>query len=333
MGDQTKIGWADRTWSPWYGCTKVSAGCTNCYAEHLMDHRYKRVKWGKGEPRVRTSDQYWKRPEGWNREAEAAGIRIRVFPSLCDPFDDEVPLLWLYDFRVMVRNTPHLDWLLVTKRADSQRCAETMAWLWAQGARNVWLIVSIEDQAMADLRVPHLLRHKAVVRGLSIEPQLGPVVIPGFNSHTSWCPVCQAIVPETLSAHHSHEGVDPMAPFDADKHTASVYSMIDWVIIGGESTQGMPARPFHAEWALGLLSSCALSGVPPYMKQFGSNVWASDTLMANAIAVNAGKPHVGVDAPGSFRWYFKDRAGADPAEWPEWARVQQHPEVTFQPRQ
>lgn len=154
----TKIEWADHSWSPWIGCTKVSPGCANCYAEHLMDKRMKRVNWGAGNPRKRTSAKYWAEPVRWNRNLECLArctgcgrsgpasswdedvakeggpaaaaccpdnSRIpeyaTVFPSLCDWLDPEVPAEWLADFMGLVHRTPNLRWLLLTKRPELWR--------------------------------------------------------------------------------------------------------------------------------------------------------------------------------------------------------------------
>ena len=68
MAEHSNIAWTRSTFNPWIGCTKVSAGCANCYAETLMDHRYGKVKWGKFQPRVRTGADYWKLPLKWNRQ-------------------------------------------------------------------------------------------------------------------------------------------------------------------------------------------------------------------------------------------------------------------------
>ena len=70
MSENTKIQWATHTFNPWFGCHKVSPGCAHCYAETLMDHRLGKVKWGKGQPRQRTSAANWRLPVKWNRERE-----------------------------------------------------------------------------------------------------------------------------------------------------------------------------------------------------------------------------------------------------------------------
>lgn len=87
MGDTTKISWTDATFNPWQGCVKVSPACANCYAERDTK-RFGKVIWGGAGTRVITSDDYWKKPLKWDRDAKAAGIRTRVFcASLADVFE------------------------------------------------------------------------------------------------------------------------------------------------------------------------------------------------------------------------------------------------------
>ena len=160
MGTETKISWCHHTFNPWLGCTKVHAGCTHCYAEADMDKRRGRVKWGANGTRSMTSPANWKLPLKWNREAEHAGERRRVFcASLADVFEDwQGPILNHKGERLAVYNvtngilsaspytteppsnfrwltmselrltlgrlidaTPNLDWLLVTKRPENIR--------------------------------------------------------------------------------------------------------------------------------------------------------------------------------------------------------------------
>src|SRR3990167_4327769 len=122
MGNKTKIAWTRSTFNPWIGCTEVSPGCDACYARTLdARHRWGgTTHWGAGVSRMRTSAAYWKQPARWNRQAEKErdeGIvwehRLLgpagfwpVFPSLCDPFDKEVPAEWHGDFWRLIRATP-----------------------------------------------------------------------------------------------------------------------------------------------------------------------------------------------------------------------------------
>ena len=119
MAENTKIEWADHTFNPWTGCTKVGPGCDHCYAEGWAK-RSGQVQWGHGAARRRTSEANWKQPMRWNAEAERIGVRYRVFcASLADVFDNEVPAEWRADLFDLIAKTPNLDWLLVTKRVGN----------------------------------------------------------------------------------------------------------------------------------------------------------------------------------------------------------------------
>lgn len=166
--ENSKIEWTDHTFNPWIGCTKVSPACDNCYAERLMDTRLGAVEWG--GPRKRTSPANWRKPLAWNNAAEAAGVRARVFcASLADVFDNAIDPLWRTDLWELIRDTPHLDWLLLTKRISN---AQTMI---ARDLKNVWVGATIVNQDEADRDHAKLLRAPAAVRFLSCEPLLGPI--------------------------------------------------------------------------------------------------------------------------------------------------------------
>src|SRR5690242_19626531 len=87
--ENTSIEWCRNSHNPWIGCDKVSAGCKFCYAEQDQAIRRKRVVWGKNGTRSITSYTYWRQPISWNRHAEAARERWRIFcASLADMFED-----------------------------------------------------------------------------------------------------------------------------------------------------------------------------------------------------------------------------------------------------
>ena len=173
MGQNTEIAWTDATFNPWIGCSKVSDGCRNCYAEVDTFARRERARglelWGPKAARHVTSESYWKQPLKWDREARAAGVRRRVFcASMADVFEDRPDLVEprqrLSD---LVLSTPSLDWLLLTKRP------ENAARLWLEAgvtndawSDNVWLGTTVEHQAAANKRIPHLLAVPARVRFL-----------------------------------------------------------------------------------------------------------------------------------------------------------------------
>jgi protein gp37 len=235
MGE-TKIAWAHFTFNPWIGCTKVSDACTHCYAES-MAKRYGWAKWGAGEPRKRTSADNWKKPLAWDRAANRDGVRRRVFcASLADVFDAEVSNEWRDDlFHKLICKTPNLDWLLLTKRPK-------VAWQYFEPYRvkgppsNVWLGTTVENQAMADLRIPMLLRIPATVHFLSCEPLLEQIDISRYFDRTA------------------------AGRFHAE-------AVIDWVICGGES--GRFARDMDPEWARQLHYQCRDGGAAFFQKQMG----------------------------------------------------------------
>ena len=265
MSENSKIEWCHHTFNPWIGCTKVGPGCDNCYAEADFDKRRHVVQWGAGQPRKRTAMSTWAMPLRWNAKAERLGVRYRVFcASLADVFDNEVPAEWRADLFELIERTPHLDWLLVTKRIGNVRQMIPDRWSVCMPP-NLWLGITVVNQAEADRDIPKLLGLKVSVRFLSMEPLLGAVDLTryhdwlGRSAGGMWCPDC----PER------GVGIDP------DEHThclgevvdAAPYDGIDWVIVGGES--GPKARPMHPQWARDLRDQCAEAGVPFLFKQWG----------------------------------------------------------------
>jgi protein gp37 len=257
MGADTKIEWCDHTFNPWIGCTRLSPACDFCYAETLA-HRYGWAEWGAGKPRHRTSESTWRQPLAWNRAAQAAGVRRRVFcASLADVFDAEVDAGWRMDlFSNLINVTPWLDWLLLTKRPKVAN--EFFGGFPVQD--NIWIGTTVENQKMADLRIPELLQIKAKVRFLSCEPLLGPLDL------TAVCTGHYFI--DSLSGHKYHDSPEP-SPTEK-------CARINWVIAGGES--GGKARPSHPDWFRSLRRQCLWSSerldtaTPFFFKQWGD--WA-----------------------------------------------------------
>ena len=251
MSETTNIEWCDSTFNPWIGCTRVSQACDDCYAARSTPARTLGVAWGPGEPRRRTSDANWKMPEKWQRQAAEFraehGRRRRVFcASLADVFDNEVPDQWRVDLFKLIAATPDLDWLLVTKRIGN--VARMLGdWQTAPLLPNIWLGITVVNQAEVDRDVPKLLRVPAAVRFLSVEPMLGPVDLTG----------------EWLTA---QLGSYPFKMLPAE-HRTKLLDLLDWVICGGES--GPKARPMHPDWARSLRDQCTAAGVPFLFKQWG----------------------------------------------------------------
>lgn len=185
MGTDTKIEWTDHTLNPWIGCTKISPGCVNCYAKTRDDRNMLGPvrHWGPGAPRHITSKPTFDAPRKWMREAQFEGRRHRVFTaSLADIFDAEAPVVRRRELWQTIRETSQwLDWQIVTKRPERIRDVMIEDMLPANFFENerCWLITSTENQKYADIRIPQVLQIPAAVHGISAEPLLGPIHIPG----------------------------------------------------------------------------------------------------------------------------------------------------------
>ena len=269
MAENSKIEWCNHTLNPWVGCTKISPACDNCYAEGWAK-RSGMVKWGQGQERRRTSESNWKQPIKWNKQSKIAfdawdvfkktnpGLtdyqliqqgfiepkKPRVFcASLADVFDNEVPNEWRSDLWALIKATPYLDWLIVTKRIGN---ALTMlpCDFNPENYPNVWIGATVCDQEEADRDIPKLLAINAAIRFLSIEPMLGKI-----DLRNGFCAGC------------NEDEMDGTC--DCDGH---IYG-IDWVIVGGES--GTNARPMFEDWVISIRDQCQSSGARFFFKQWG----------------------------------------------------------------
>lgn len=176
MGDTTDISWADKTFNPWIGCTNISPACDRCYAETLAA-RWNWVEWGAGKQRKRTSAANWLKPMQWERAAVRDGTRPRVFcASLADWADAEVPAPWVRDlFENVITATPHLEWLLLSKR--HARVLPLLLGANAHRLSNIRIGFTVEDDHHAKMRLPYLRKIKETgwPTFVSYEPALGPV--------------------------------------------------------------------------------------------------------------------------------------------------------------
>lgn len=258
------------TFNPWIGCQKISPACDGCYAENLMATRYQRVEWGapgKGiGTRSRTSKGYWHQPLRWNKLAAEQGTRPFVFcASLADVFDNHVPASWRTDLFDLIAATPNLVWLLLTKRPQMiiELCHD------ARGLPpNAALGTTAEDQARWEQNIGPLAQAKAATGALfsfaSCEPLLGPIY--------PWrAKVTKAMMRDFAWGASAHEWFDPLHP-RLDRRFR-----LDWIITGGETSQGMhKARPSHPSWFRTMRDVCALTGTAYHHKQNGEWAVASE---------------------------------------------------------
>jgi protein gp37 len=262
MGRDSNIEWCDHTFNPWIGCAKVSEACRYCYAESWAK-RYDRPVWGLTAPRQRTAVTTWAQPRRWHRDAQASGVRARVFcASLADVFEAREDLdpiradLWR-----LIEECHGLDWLLLTKRPEEILRRVPALWLEPGGwPAHAWVGTTVEDQCAADARIPHLLAVPARVRFLSCEPLLGPVDLGAWDETEEWTEACSGCVSDCDEWGNECTTCPGHPRF-------AMRSRVQWVIAGGES--GPQARPMDPAWARSLRDQCAESGVPFFFKQWG----------------------------------------------------------------
>ncbi|WP_323021224.1 phage Gp37/Gp68 family protein [Pararhodobacter sp.] len=268
MADRTPIEWADATWNPITGCSRVSEGCRNCYAEIMAARFSKPGQWGEGLAQIvrkpdGSADHRWTGQVRLNDRALDQPLRWRkprrIFVcSTSDLFHEGVPDEWLDRVFAVMALAPQHTFMVLTKRPERAReyvaprlfespSMQDRLWSIYHASRskhvpawplpNVWLGTSIEDQATADARIPHLLATPAAVRFVSAEPLLGPVDLTGYLP-------------------------------DLDCGDG-----LDLAIVGGESGPG--ARPMHPDWPRALRDQCVAAGTAFFFKQWGE--WAPAT--------------------------------------------------------
>lgn len=319
MSDQTQggIAWTDETWNPVRGCSRVSKGCEHCYAETVA-RRFS----GPGQPyqglvrldadgrakaqwngTVRFVEEHLGDPLRWTRPR-------KVFVnSMSDLFHESLAFEAIAAIFGVMAAAPRHTFQVLTKRpkraraffawvassplgvaacadAASRRVPERMfpiAPPWP--LPNVWLGVSVEDQASADERITELLACPAAVRWVSYEPALGPVDFGLLGT----LPASMTGGAYVLAAERLH-----------------------WIVVGGESGPG--ARPFDLAWARSVIAQCREAGAAAFIKQLGAAPWQH--------IAPSGAPDDGGDfVPVTLR----DRKGGDVSEWPEDVRVREWP--------
>lgn len=256
----TKIEWTHipgykgETWNPVTGCTKISPGCANCYAETFLMRFHRSGPFLPGNEIQLHHDRFgipfrWKAP------------RSIFVNSVSDTFHEQVPDDFILEiFKKALFNRRHL-FIFLTKRPARMLEWFNSGWYQVQLKEwagltdqtlpldNVWLGTSVENQYWANDRVPRLLECPAVVHFVSCEPLLGPIDLTNLKTPTGW-------------------GMDALrAEFTQYAHP--MYSL-DQVIVGGESGNSKKIRPMHPEWARHLRDQTKISNKAFFFKQWGS---------------------------------------------------------------
>lgn len=318
MSAKTQIEWTNATWNPVRGCSRVSEGCRNCYAE-VQAARVNACQHGSGisegsaaydgllaksgqwNGKIKLVPQALQQPLSWKEPR-------RIFVnSMSDLFHENVPAEFISQVFEIMALCPQHTFQILTKRPERmlnyfmcmslagapERLFAASAGRWP--LPNVWLGVSVEDQKTADARIPVLLQVPAAVRWVSAEPLLGTVNLESTLGGTQW-------IGGQRGCHGTHKGIGTEdCPHNKHHHHDHRCNRgLDWIVVGGES--GSNARPMHPDWVRGVRDQCAAAGVPFFFKQWGE--WTQRCLLKID-----GKPYGG----------SKDFLELDPQgkKWPE----------------
>lgn len=287
MGEKTGIEWCNSTWPIVQGCDPVSQGCVNCYAVPLLH----RLAWNPN-PTISAPLKglvEWYEPRGGNGFLRFTGKlalredrldwplkwktpRMIFVPSHGDLFHKDVPDSFIDKVFGTIERADWHTYQILTKRSRRQRDYVNRRYADRAAPAHIWFMVSAEDQANANDRIPDLLMTKAAVRGASLEPLLGPIDLnriafgSGDPRHKRDALTGQARMYAT--------GADGNPDMTILTQLENPMSQLDWIIVGGESGNG--ARPMHPDWARSLRDQCEATGVAFFFKQRGAYTWIDD---------------------------------------------------------
>jgi len=274
----TKIEWATDSWNPITGCTPISEGCQNCYAERMSKRLAGRCGYPSEDPfKVTLHPDKLDQPLRWKKP------RMIFVCSMGDLFHKDVPfdqISQVFDVMCSWRwptkeaecsgdasllEDPGHTFMVLTKRPE--RIPEWLSWLghyWpgdspvninleAEGhfGKHIWFGVTAENQARADERIPILMQIPAAVRFVSVEPMLGPMDLEIWGQYE----------------HPDNEG-----------YGVDAIKCLDWIICGGETGPG--ARPMRPDWVRSLRDQCQAAGTPFFFKSWGD--WVAPSQMPYA---------------------------------------------------
>ncbi|MEW6424996.1 MAG: phage Gp37/Gp68 family protein [Bacillota bacterium] len=234
---KTKIEWTEYSWNPVTGCTKISPGCANCYAERFAHRLAGRFGYPPDKPfKVTIRPDRLKEPLRWKKS------RTVFVSSRGDLFHEDVPSTFIADIFDTIQKAKQHTFLILTKRPERMRffLQKNGPIFGKEPLPNVWLGVSVENQQYADERIPILLQIPAAVRFISVEPMLSSVDLrsylwPEFSQEVKTWP---------------------------DDNRAR----IGWIIAGGET--GPDARPVHPNWVRSIRNQAVVAGVPFFFKSW-----------------------------------------------------------------
>lgn len=323
------IQWTDETYNPIVGCSRISAGCKNCYAADAAKSarlqqfpQYQKVKDWNGVTEFVESQLL--KPLSWKKPK-------KVFVcSMSDLFHESVPFEWIDQIFAVMAIAPQHTFQILTKRPKRMleyfldyRCDMAPRWVEIQGTKqvidlgrslplpNVMLGVSVENQQAAGDRIPLLLQAPATKRFLSCEPLLELVSLKSWLRKEVGKGVCSICKKDSI-LYVAKDSIEKLAV--ANKVAClNCLPFIDWVICGGESGAG--ARPCHINWLRSLVKQCNETSTKVFVKQLGSVSVVDSPIFLEGIGIKSSY------APIKLR----DRKGGNIEEFPEDLRVREFP--------
>ncbi len=293
MGESA-IEWTRYTFNPWRGCTKVSEGCKNCYAEKNMSVKLHGIGWGPDAERVVKAESGWKVPLQWNRRARLEGRMDRVFcGSLMDICEDRDELN-ASRARVfeLAEQTPNLFWLFLTKRPENILSMKPRAWRpgYSGIPKNVGFGSTMENQKYADERGTQLAKLNCFTFA-SAEPLLEALDLRRWSEQGLECAFCGWKGCEETATEVPEDGdILYCCPGCKEEcaHTP-IDEYLGWIITGGES--GYAARTSQLNWFRSLRNQCVSSNLPFFFKQWGEYCNFDDLPEDTYQAVDASGAH------------------------------------------
>jgi len=268
----TKIEWTQHTWNPIRGCTKISAGCDNCYAEK-MAKRFNKIKcehcggYGiyKNNPDIGCpvcgnsglSTEPFKPtmiPERLEEPLRWKKSRMVFVGSMGDLFHEAFPNRYIELVYEVMEKTPQHIYQVLTKRP--KRMIEIVNRLVDKRGEpfgNIWHGATVENQAMANYRLPDLLRVRSILIYVSCEPLLESIDFRGWLTRPQW---------GKLNNRNTR-------PYEVVGRN----DLINWVIVGGETGPG--ARVCNEKWVRNIYEQCQAAKVPFFFKKPGRK-WLGD---------------------------------------------------------
>lgn len=330
MGDKTGIAWTDATWNAVRGCSRVSPGCVQCYAEKRA---YRILQQQKGmEAKAKREGKTVKLPLAYDGTVRLSGTgearwtgeiqlaphlldqplrwtkpRLIFVASMSDPFHKNVPFEYVAAVYAVMAATPRHTYQVLTKRPE--RAVEFYRWL--RELRITSIVDYAESYGVKLLNIdgtPWPLKN--VWLGTSIES----------DKYRAERLAALRKIPNAMPWVSQEPQIGEVT------YTKEELSWLRWIVVGGESGTKDKVRPFNIEWARSTIKQCADTGVACFVKQMGTVPYQDDEFPEETPYAGV-KLIAGVEKPGLCFPGTKGKKGGDMEKWPSELRVREYPNV------